>query len=63
MNSKFLKILQRINSDNLKLFQNKTALPTLQIYENEDLVGNFVRITDTLGEDFDSRDLKRFFAE
>ncbi|KAI6194667.1 Phosducin domain-containing protein [Aphelenchoides besseyi] len=42
---------------------NKTALPTIQIYENEELIGNFVRITDTLGEDFDSRDLRRFFAE
>ncbi|KAI6228430.1 Phosducin domain-containing protein [Aphelenchoides besseyi] len=42
---------------------NKTASPTIQIYENEELIGNFVRITDTLGEDFDSRDLRRFLAE
>jgi len=42
---------------------NDNALPTLQVYENEELIGNFVRLTDTLGEDFDGSDLRRFLAE
>lgn len=33
------------------------------VYQDTELVGNFIRITDTLSEDFDSRDLKRFLAE
>ncbi|KAI6218235.1 Phosducin domain-containing protein [Aphelenchoides fujianensis] len=42
---------------------NKSALPTVQVYENEELVGNFVRISDSIGDDFDARDLRRFFAQ
>jgi len=42
---------------------NDNALPTLQVYENEDLIGNFVRLTDTLGEDFDGSDLRRFLSD
>ncbi|VDK18696.1 unnamed protein product [Anisakis simplex] len=47
--------LARVKSSILKTSQNFTlnALPTLQVYYNDVLVGNFVRITDQIGEDFD----------
>ncbi|MFH4975020.1 hypothetical protein AB6A40_001729 [Gnathostoma spinigerum] len=36
------------------------GLPTLQVYYNEALVGNFVRLTETLGEDFNADLLVRY---
>ncbi|KAK6105775.1 Phosducin family protein [Brugia pahangi] len=39
------------------------ALPTLQVYRNESLLGNFVRITDQLGEKFTVDQLIRFLSE
>lgn len=41
----------------------KNALPTLLIYKGGDLVGNFVRVTDQLGEDFFAVDLEAFLQE
>lgn len=39
------------------------ALPALLVYKGGDLVGNFVRITDQLGEDFFAGDLESFLQE
>ncbi|CAG9530893.1 unnamed protein product [Cercopithifilaria johnstoni] len=39
------------------------ALPTLQVYRNELLVGNFIRITDQLGENFTADQLIHFLSE
>uniref|UniRef100_A0A1I8EP43 Phosducin domain-containing protein n=2 Tax=Wuchereria bancrofti TaxID=6293 RepID=A0A1I8EP43_WUCBA len=39
------------------------ALPTLQVYRNESLLGNFVRITDQLGEKFTVDQLIHFLSE
>uniref|UniRef100_A0A915ESY5 GATOR complex protein NPRL3 n=1 Tax=Ditylenchus dipsaci TaxID=166011 RepID=A0A915ESY5_9BILA len=43
-------------------FFTSNALPALQIYRNGDLIGNFVRITDHIGEDFSSAQLLRFLT-
>uniref|UniRef100_A0A0R3RVX3 Phosducin domain-containing protein n=1 Tax=Elaeophora elaphi TaxID=1147741 RepID=A0A0R3RVX3_9BILA len=39
------------------------ALPALQVYRDDVLVGNFIRITDQLGEDFTADQLIRFLSE
>ncbi|KAJ7308125.1 hypothetical protein JRQ81_008635 [Phrynocephalus forsythii] len=39
------------------------ALPALLIYKGGELVGNFVRVTDQLGEDFFAGDLEAFLQE
>ncbi|EFO23562.1 phosducin family protein [Loa loa] len=39
------------------------ALPALQVYRDELLVGNFIRITDQLGEKFTMDQLIRFLSE
>ncbi|NXS77124.1 PHLP protein, partial [Pandion haliaetus] len=39
------------------------ALPALLIYKAGELIGNFVRITDQLGEDFFAVDLEAFLQE
>ncbi|XP_069842283.1 phosducin-like protein [Dendropsophus ebraccatus] len=41
----------------------KNALPALLVYKSGDLVGNFVRITDQLGDDFFAVDLEAFLHE
>ncbi|KAG8447616.1 hypothetical protein GDO86_014936 [Hymenochirus boettgeri] len=41
----------------------KCALPALLIYKGGELIGNFVRITDQLGEDFFAVDLESFLHE
>ncbi|XP_036185645.1 phosducin-like protein isoform X2 [Myotis myotis] len=41
----------------------RNALPALLIYKGGDLVGNFVRVTDQLGEDFFAVDLEAFLQE
>uniref|UniRef100_A0A8D0G8Z9 Phosducin like n=1 Tax=Sphenodon punctatus TaxID=8508 RepID=A0A8D0G8Z9_SPHPU len=40
-----------------------SALPALLIYKGGELIGNFVRITDQLGEDFFAVDLEAFLQE
>ncbi|XP_053138025.1 phosducin-like protein [Hemicordylus capensis] len=40
-----------------------SALPALLVYKGGELVGNFVRITDQLGEDFFAVDLEAFLQE
>uniref|UniRef100_A0A915Q6U9 Phosducin thioredoxin-like domain-containing protein n=1 Tax=Setaria digitata TaxID=48799 RepID=A0A915Q6U9_9BILA len=39
------------------------GLPTLQVYRNEILLGNFVRVTDQLGEEFTVDELVHFLKE
>ncbi|XP_078238801.1 phosducin-like protein isoform X2 [Pogona vitticeps] len=39
------------------------ALPALLVYKGGELIGNFVRITDQLGEDFFAGDLESFLQE
>ncbi|XP_040261804.1 phosducin-like protein [Bufo bufo] len=41
----------------------KSALPALLVYKTGELIGNFVRITDQLGEDFFAVDLEAFLQE
>ncbi|XP_056393930.1 phosducin-like protein isoform X1 [Hyla sarda] len=41
----------------------KNALPALLVYKSGELVGNFVRITDQLGDDFFAVDLEAFLHE
>ncbi|CAD5218496.1 unnamed protein product [Bursaphelenchus okinawaensis] len=60
-NTRYYKVRASV-LDLTKQFK-ETALPTLQIYSKERLVGNFVRITDQLSEDFDVRDLKNLILE
>lgn len=40
-----------------------SALPALLIYKGGELIGNFVRVTDQLGEDFFAVDLEAFLQE
>nr|XP_028576066.1 phosducin-like protein isoform X3 [Podarcis muralis] len=40
-----------------------SALPALLVYKGGELVGNFVRVTDQLGEDFFAGDLEGFLQE
>jgi hypothetical protein len=35
-------------------------LPALQIYQAEQLIGNFIRLTAELGDDYDGQDLAKF---
>ncbi|KAI6183772.1 Phosducin domain-containing protein [Aphelenchoides bicaudatus] len=60
-NCGFFKVQAKVLEMSTQFSRN--GLPALQVYGNTKLVGNFVRITDTLTEDFDSRDLKRLLAE
>ena len=58
---------------NIKNFQASAAglskhfkasgVPAILAYRNGELMANFVRITDTLGEDFFSSDLESFLVE
>jgi len=41
----------------------KFGVPTLLIYKNGQLIGNFVHVTDHLGVDFYSSDVKTFLIE
>ncbi|KAI1715395.1 phosducin domain-containing protein [Ditylenchus destructor] len=57
-NARFYKVQANILGTSNFFAEN--ALPTLQIYRGGKLVGNFVRITDSLGEDFTSNHLNKF---
>uniref|UniRef100_A0A914CCD4 Phosducin thioredoxin-like domain-containing protein n=1 Tax=Acrobeloides nanus TaxID=290746 RepID=A0A914CCD4_9BILA len=60
-NAKFFRIKSSI-LETSKKFTSK-ALPTLQIYQNGELLGNFVKIFDTLGEDFSTEELVAFLKK
>lgn len=41
----------------------KHGVPALVVYRGGNLIGNFVRLHDELGEDFDSVDVESFLVE
>lgn len=52
-----------ISESPLSLHFSLNALPALLVYKNKELIGNFIRITDNLGEDFCASDLEGFLLE
>ena len=58
---KFCKILS--TSAGTSLSFKKSALPALLAYKGGQVVGNFVRITDDLGEEFYDGDVENFLIE
>lgn len=44
-------------------FQIKFGVPALLIYKNGDLVGNFVKLGDEFGNEFDENDVEDFLVE
>lgn len=58
---KFCKILS--TSAGTSVSFKKTALPALLAYKNGQVVGNFVRITDDLGDEFYDGDVENFLIE
>lgn len=45
------------------LFQSTSGVPALLIYKGGELIGNFVRLSDELGEDFYVTDIEGFLHE
>lgn len=58
---KFCKILS--NATNLSKNFKTNALPTLLIYKNGQIIGNFIRLSDELGDDFFTSDIENFLIE
>ena len=58
---KFCKVLATEAGVSLNFKMN--ALPTLQVYKGGNLIGNFVRIHDQLGDDFYPGDVENFLIE
>ncbi|XP_063707202.1 phosducin-like protein [Culicoides brevitarsis] len=58
---KFCKI--QSNSAGMSLKFKQHGLPALLVYKNGQIIGNFIRISDELGEDFCSSDVESFLAE
>ncbi|XP_069604647.1 phosducin-like protein [Ranitomeya imitator] len=58
---KFCRVKSSLLGTSSKFSEN--ALPALLVYKAGELVGNFVRITDQLGEDFFAVDLEAFLHE
>jgi hypothetical protein len=58
---KFCKILS--NATNLSKSFKTTALPTLLIYKNGQIIGNFIRLGDELGDEFFASDVENFLIE
>ncbi|KAG2469926.1 phosducin-like protein [Polypterus senegalus] len=58
---KFCKVKSAVIGTSSRFTEN--ALPALLVYKSGDLIGNFVRITDQLGEDFFAVDLEAFLQE
>uniref|UniRef100_A0A183BJK5 Phosducin domain-containing protein n=1 Tax=Globodera pallida TaxID=36090 RepID=A0A183BJK5_GLOPA len=56
--ARFYKVQARVlgTSENFVL----NALPALQVYRSEQLIGNFIRLSDDLGEDYDGNELHTF---
>ncbi|KAL3114231.1 hypothetical protein niasHT_014075 [Heterodera trifolii] len=55
---KFYKVQAKVlgTSENFTL----NALPTLQVYSDEQLIGNFIRMSAELGDDYDGAELYKF---
>lgn len=45
------------------LTQVKNGLPALLVYKGGEMKGNLLRVTDTLGEDYNVDDLETFLQE
>lgn len=58
---KFCRVKSSVIGASTRFTRN--ALPTLLIYKGGELIGNFVRVTDQLGEDFFAVDLEAFLQE
>ncbi|XP_072285551.1 phosducin-like protein [Pyxicephalus adspersus] len=58
---KFCRVKSSLLGTSTKFTQN--ALPALLVYKSGELIGNFVRITDQLGDDFFANDLEAFLRE
>lgn len=58
---KFCRVKSSLLGTSSKFTQN--ALPALLVYKSGELIGNFVRITDQLGDDFFAVDLEAFLHE
>ncbi|MEE6504656.1 hypothetical protein FKM82_005284 [Ascaphus truei] len=58
---KFCRVKSSLLGTSTKFTKN--ALPALLVYKAGELIGNFVRITDQLGEDFFAVDLEAFLKE
>lgn len=56
---KFLKVVAKSVSDKF----GEESLPTILVYKAGDLVGNFIKITDTIGDDFTVSEMEYFLAE
>lgn len=60
-NVKFCKISGSIAGMSVKFKQH--GLPALLIYKNTQIIGNFIRITDELGDEFYPSDVESFLTE
>ncbi|MBN3322424.1 PHLP protein, partial [Atractosteus spatula] len=58
---KFCRVKSSVIGASARFTRN--ALPALLVYKAGDLIGNFVRITDQLGEDFFAVDVEAFLQE
>ncbi|KAM4662116.1 phosducin-like protein isoform 1-T1 [Discoglossus pictus] len=58
---KFCRVKSSLLGTSLKFTKN--AVPALLVYKAGELIGNFVRITDQLGDDFFAVDLESFLHE
>lgn len=45
------------------IFKAKDGVPALLIYKGGDMIGNFIRISDELGDDFFSSDVESILEE
>ena len=45
------------------VLQIEKALPTLMVYRNGEVIGNHVRVTDSLGKNYTDEDLESFLFE
>ena len=51
------------SSLHLLLLQAEGGLPALLVYKGGQLIGNFVRVSDQLGDDFFAMDVESFLQE
>lgn len=47
----------------LFVFQMDNALPTIMVYCNGEVRGNFVRVTNDLGSSYEDEDLEQFLSQ
>lgn len=45
------------------MFQAKDGVPALLVYKAGEMIGNFIRISDELGDDFFSSDVESILEE